>query len=112
MNEPNYVVIWDTNCALPPSMESPVANPRAWDRSDPLEDAIWRLCDYLQADLDWNLTDAGYGGIPAPDELFPHAVRTVMRPLIGDGLRRARIEALRAELERLTAPEHGEPSDG
>lgn len=77
--------------------------PRTWDLSDPLEAAIWEVCDDLQAE-GWNLTDDSDGGIPGPDEMFPSVLRARLRPLLGDW-RRARIDALRAEIERLESKE-------
>lgn len=70
----------------------------AWDMDDPLEAAIWQICDDLQCD-GWVLEDDPHT-IPPPDAMFPSTLRHHLRPLMQDW-KRYRINALRAELARL-----------
>lgn len=72
-----------------------------WDRSDPLEDAIYRLCEVLVGE-DWTICDDGDFGVPRPSEAFPGAVRRFMGPLLDrDELLKLRLESLETEARRI-----------
>lgn len=73
---------------------------------DELLKAIIAAGEELSADYSWGVDEAGTpNGRPEPDGVFCTVIYKHLQPLLGDEWKKARIAALRAELEELEKDE-------